>query len=132
MKILSWANFGFAMCLAGIVCLSVGCAPPEPEFVVTSENSSGPGGGKGDGGGRSAADMAAGASSSGGDSTADEEQLPHCKFVDTDLDNPDDLKIGTEVGQLVPDIHGPDLYGEEFKLSDYRGQVVMLDFYGDW
>lgn len=36
------------------------------------------------------------------------------------------------VGELAPDIVGKDLDGNEFKLSDYRGQVVMLDFWGDW
>ena len=46
--------------------------------------------------------------------------------------NPDELEIGTEVGQLAPEIVGEDLDGIAFKLSDYRGKVVMLDFYGDW
>ena len=36
------------------------------------------------------------------------------------------------VGKEAPDIVGEDLDGEEFKLSDYRGKVVMLDFWGDW
>ena len=46
--------------------------------------------------------------------------------------NPDGLKVGPKVGQLAPEIEGVDLEGNEFKLSDYRGKVVMLDFYGDW
>ena len=29
-------------------------------------------------------------------------------------------------------VEGEDLDGIPFKLSDYRGKVVMLDFYGDW
>ena len=36
------------------------------------------------------------------------------------------------VGKVAPDIEGADLDGVEFKLSDYRGKVVMLDFWGDW
>ncbi len=36
------------------------------------------------------------------------------------------------VGKVAPDIEGIDLDGEEFKLSDYRGKVVLLDFWGDW
>jgi hypothetical protein len=36
------------------------------------------------------------------------------------------------VGKTVPEIDGPDLDGKEFKLSDYRGKVVMLDFWGHW
>lgn len=37
-----------------------------------------------------------------------------------------------QVGMVAPEISGPDLDGVEFKLSDYRGQVVFLDFWGDW
>lgn len=36
------------------------------------------------------------------------------------------------VGKTVPEIEGTDLDGEAFKLSDYRGKVVVLDFWGDW
>jgi thiol-disulfide isomerase/thioredoxin len=36
------------------------------------------------------------------------------------------------VGKEAPDIKGEDLDGKEFKLSDYRGKVVMLDFWGNW
>ena len=37
-----------------------------------------------------------------------------------------------EPGMAAPDIEGQDLDGVAFKLSDYRGKVVMLDFWGDW
>ena len=36
------------------------------------------------------------------------------------------------VGKEAPDIKGPDLDGKEFKLSDYRGKVVLIDFWGNW
>lgn len=36
------------------------------------------------------------------------------------------------IGKVAPDIEGEDIDGEEFKLSDYRGKVVVLDFWGDW
>lgn len=36
------------------------------------------------------------------------------------------------VGKEAPEIEGEDVEGEVFKLSDYRGKVVMLDFWGDW
>ncbi len=36
------------------------------------------------------------------------------------------------VGCIAPDIAGVDLDGVGFKLSDYRGKVVFLDFWGDW
>ena len=36
------------------------------------------------------------------------------------------------VGCTSPDIAGIDLDGVEFKLSDYKGKVIFLDFWGDW
>lgn len=36
------------------------------------------------------------------------------------------------VGKEAPEIEGKDLDGKEFKLSDYRGKVVLLDFWGHW
>jgi AhpC/TSA family len=36
------------------------------------------------------------------------------------------------VGKVPPDIEGEDLDGQKFKLSDYRGKVVVLDFWGHW
>lgn len=36
------------------------------------------------------------------------------------------------IGKVAPDIEGEDLEGVAFKLSDYRGKVVVLDFWGDW
>ena len=37
-----------------------------------------------------------------------------------------------QIGQVAPDIQGKDLRGEALKLSDYRGKVVLLDFWGHW
>ena len=37
-----------------------------------------------------------------------------------------------QVGSEIPDIEGPDVDGQVFRLADYRGKVVMLDFWGDW
>jgi hypothetical protein len=36
------------------------------------------------------------------------------------------------VGKVAPEIEGQDLDGVAFKLSDYRGKVVLLDFWGNW
>ncbi len=36
------------------------------------------------------------------------------------------------VGKAAPEIEGEDLNGAKFKLSDYRGKVVVIDFWGDW
>ena len=37
-----------------------------------------------------------------------------------------------KIGGIAPEIEGPDLDGVAFKLSDYRGKVVLLDFWGYW
>lgn len=37
-----------------------------------------------------------------------------------------------EIGKSVPDIAGTDLEGVEFKLSDYKDNVVMVSFWGQW
>lgn len=36
------------------------------------------------------------------------------------------------IGMKAPEITGQDVDGVEFKLSDYLGKVVVLDFWGDW
>jgi hypothetical protein len=36
------------------------------------------------------------------------------------------------IGKEAPDIAGEDIDGVKFKLSDYRGKVVLLDFWGHW
>jgi cytochrome oxidase Cu insertion factor (SCO1/SenC/PrrC family) len=41
-------------------------------------------------------------------------------------------KEGREVGDRAPDFEAKDVEGKTFKLSDYRGQVVVLDFWGFW
>lgn len=35
-------------------------------------------------------------------------------------------------GKLAPEIEGEDIDGKRFKLSDYRGKVVVLNFWGHW
>ena len=41
-------------------------------------------------------------------------------------------KTGFEIGNLAMEIEGEDIDGQTFKLSDYRGKVVVLDFWGHW
>jgi cytochrome oxidase Cu insertion factor (SCO1/SenC/PrrC family) len=36
------------------------------------------------------------------------------------------------VGQPAPEIEGEDQDGKPLKLSDYRGKVVLLDFWASW
>jgi len=54
---------------------------------------------------------------------------------DTPGDDPqpaNDVTVGFEIGNQAPEITGEDIDGVAFKLSDYRGKVVVLDFWGDW
>jgi Tol biopolymer transport system component len=41
-------------------------------------------------------------------------------------------QVDEAIGSVAPEIEGEDIDGEPFKLSDYRGKVVVLDFWGDW
>lgn len=36
------------------------------------------------------------------------------------------------IGKITPEIKGEDIDAKEFKISDYRGKVVLLDFWGHW
>lgn len=40
----------------------------------------------------------------------------------------DDLAIG----KPAPEIIGANVDGEEMRLSDFLGKVVVIDFWGDW
>jgi thiol-disulfide isomerase/thioredoxin len=44
----------------------------------------------------------------------------------------EDLELGTEVGQLAPDFIISDFDGTRHKLSDFRGDVVYLNFWATW
>jgi peroxiredoxin len=39
---------------------------------------------------------------------------------------------GEWVGKPAPPTQGTDADGAAFQLSDYHGQVVLLDFWGNW
>ena len=50
------------------------------------------------------------------------------KAAEAELFELENLSPGAEAMDIV----GTDLNGSELKLSDYRGKVVFLDFWGDW
>lgn len=54
--------------------------------------------------------------------------VPYSKWVANKIYAIEHLKVG----EVAPDIEGQDLDGVKFKLSDYRGKVVLLDFWGYW
>ena len=37
-----------------------------------------------------------------------------------------------KIGMIAPEIQGVDAEGRAFKLSDYRGKMVVLTFSGNW
>jgi hypothetical protein len=41
-------------------------------------------------------------------------------------------EIGLEIDMTAPEIEGLDTNGRPMRLSAYRGNVVVLDFWGDW
>lgn len=45
---------------------------------------------------------------------------------------PEFEKTRLQIGMVAPEIVGEDLFGKPIALSDFRGKVVVLDFWGDW
>jgi hypothetical protein len=43
-----------------------------------------------------------------------------------------EIKGPRGLGKPAPEIAGDDLDAKVFKLSDYKGKVVLLDFWGFW
>jgi len=44
----------------------------------------------------------------------------------------EDVKVGTRIGYAAPDFTLPTTDNNEFKLSDYRGKNVILNFWATW
>lgn len=44
----------------------------------------------------------------------------------------EDVEVGLEKGNLAPDFELTTLEGETVKLSDFRGEKVMLNFWATW
>ena len=41
-------------------------------------------------------------------------------------------KIGTNIGDMAPDIEMQGIDGKEYKLSDLKGNLVLIDFWASW
>ncbi|RBP87036.1 DsbE subfamily thiol:disulfide oxidoreductase [Cytobacillus firmus] len=48
------------------------------------------------------------------------------------MENPEDLPVGLEKGNLAPDFELTDMEGNPVKLSDFRGKAVLLNFWASW
>lgn len=56
-------------------------------------------------------------------------------FIGSDKKESNDTpkaKVGIEVGNQAPDIIMKDPDGKEYRLSDLRGKVVLVDFWASW
>jgi cytochrome c biogenesis protein CcdA/peroxiredoxin len=54
------------------------------------------------------------------------------KFIFDVVDGLDEIPVGLEVGQRAPDFEVNTLDGDTIKLSDLRGQAVLLNFWATW
>ena len=63
---------------------------------------------------------------------AEAEKLAEGTLLADMIAGPTFEKERLQIGMEAPDIVGDDLDGVPFKLSEYRGKVVVVDFWGDW
>jgi thiol-disulfide isomerase/thioredoxin len=72
-------------------------------------------------------------SGSGGGTTDSGVQIQNVEFLDPPrASGQEDLIVGGETGQLAPDFVISDFEGARHKLSDFRGQVVYVNFWATW
>jgi thiol-disulfide isomerase/thioredoxin len=53
-------------------------------------------------------------------------------LVDTPPAEGQGLDVGPEAGKLAPDFEISDYDGDRYRLSDFRGQIVYLNFWATW
>ena len=59
------------------------------------------------------------------------DQLEQARLDGTPLPHAGLATLGPPIGNIAPEIEGKDYYGKFFKLSDYRGRIVVLDCWVD-
>lgn len=47
---------------------------------------------------------------------------------------PEQISLNSEfeIGAAFPAIEGTDIFGEPISTAEFKGKVVLLDFFGDW
>jgi thiol-disulfide isomerase/thioredoxin len=60
------------------------------------------------------------------------EEQEHPASTNPSSDGPVAVPTGTNVGERAPGFTLEDLNGESVSLSDYRGKVVIIDFWASW
>jgi hypothetical protein len=63
---------------------------------------------------------------------ADDDYSRGNKLGERAKEHLDQLRHPILVGMPAPEIEAEDIDDKKFKLSDYRGKVVLLDFWGHW
>ena len=58
-------------------------------------------------------------------------KLPRGTVGDIARDHLNELR-NLGIGKTAPEVSGEDIDGKSMKLTEYRGKVVVLDFWGDW
>ena len=53
-------------------------------------------------------------------------------MLEEEVENRIAVRAKFSIGMVAPDIQGVDLSGTPFALSDYKGKVILVDFWGDW
>ena len=71
------------------------------------------------------------------DTAKEEEQLetadkPVSNMTETDEKKGDPNKVGLAIGNIAPDFELTTMDGETKKLSDFRGEPAMLNFWATW
>ena len=60
------------------------------------------------------------------------EGIEDVALLDTPPAETGDLDVGPEKGKLAPDFEISDFDGTRYRLSDFRGQVVFVNFWATW
>jgi hypothetical protein len=63
---------------------------------------------------------------------ADRQKKEAEELTKTLQDKYGDVFADLVIGKPAPEVEGEDADSKTFKLSDYRGKVVLLDFWGNW